>query len=769
MSQLSSQLLNSISPNQAPGAPRIGVTESLNAPGLSVAQPYSSGAALAAQLLSVLGGAGNVIEKAGGLVEQQRREREREQAKAEQSLRGAASLVARTDAPEIVRQIQSGELPLATDITAGEFADAVASAKLPPGQPFAYADEYRRILEPAIAEAVANRVSVVKDTARKEGLATLAQRAIGSPDQAGIESAFAEAKDHFGKYLTEDQIAAGVVLPALQTAAAAGDSAGFNHAAAVLGDRFGADVARLRNQLQGQERQNQAVAQDGATNAVLGELRQGAPVQSVLQRIDAMTGQTIDEERAKSLRQVVVGQAQAANVNTLRSRILNATITPDEVGNQVRAASQLAPTDPGYIPAETGSEILNQATRAVKFNLAEAQVKSVLLGAPGYLNGPQHNEAFTKTVGPEGAGFIDATGHIASPPNLAGSILAARIIPPAVRDTVLGNLTGDDAGDIANAAQVVGAIGNSSPRLYAQLLDAAGPNVRPVLDAAVTAYQRGQLDNPIKAAKAIQSIRAARDAKPELPAIDTDIAKEIKAASSKPLETVATDVLDGIRRDTPQAVDRLLGLDYLNPDPTSNGPSADVAKRVEGWVAQRYTELRNRLPAATALDAAKKYADAQARNSIDFVRWDGSVTPVLIDKGEGLRLPENLRWAPGFDDEARADLTKAGHDPADVVTLRPYTDPTAAASNADPLAGFGWVFVDHFGDPIRDDAGKLILYRPSAELTDRTAAGRKLFDDKAAAYIPPKSLGESLAPVQYPGEPSTDYGRRIGRKRPGEL
>ncbi|MCC6971062.1 MAG: hypothetical protein IT434_12660 [Phycisphaerales bacterium] len=755
--------------NQPIPIPSVGVTQTLNAPGV-VPLPYTEdrGAQLADSILRGIGYAGRL---AGDIAEEKRRmaiEQQRIDELAKASHEGAARLAVGTALPRIADEIWSRKLVVPDGLTPEEFATEYVKQHSA-DRPEAYRDYYARLAVPSIVREIYAHRRAMADQAQSEDLALRSQANTVETDAAAMLARVSESRKLYPN-VPESELVGKLVLPALDAASKSGDAGTFNAANKALGDLFPAQrqaaerefadtIARLQR-----ERGQLAEAR---VYGLIGDIGQGGELpESVVAAIDAEhEAGNLGAEKAVALRGFVVHTAQSRFADALSGKVLRGEIDPATLAERVGEATKRDPGAVDYLDPDRGRALLNQAADVTARDVARQRVSLVLSGAPGYLTSAADGAAFDDVL--KGAGIIDGLGRVARPDDLAASVLRARILPRSISETLVANLTGSDANDSAGAARAVGMIAAGSPRLFADLVDAAGPKLEPALTAAADEYARGRLSNQSTAPKSLSLIRDTLAAEPPAEKPGDDVLADLKRDKIDPT-VKAGEIIKAAREDFPHTKDTLLGFDFLNPDPSMGTPGQDVTSLASKWYADRFRELRTRLPREQALQSAETYAKSKVENSIDFVRWGDVVSPVLIDRGRGLRMPEGLRWGDGFEDEAKADLTAAGHDPADVAAMRPMLEP-ATGPGVDPTSRMGWAFLNGDGDPITDAQGRVLIFRPSDKLATQNAEFRRLLDQKAGNFKPAGGAMNFLLPPRLPSETDTEYMRRMGRKRPGEF
>lgn len=705
-------------------APRTAITGELYAPGLAIPQPVSRGVVLAQQLAAAIGITGEVFDELGDQAERRRIEQEQLDAKNKETHKGLAQTHLGQYIPRLAAELSEGKHQIPKGMTIAEYTDQLIAGELVNDN---FSAEYKELFRQRATEDVnrllTDRAMRTRIEARDAILDTLSVR-LDDRDLTteGAAAVWAEAK-RVAPELSEAQLYDKVIRPARDRAVDTGDPYLFPIVYKALPEQLQGD--KLSYQLRAEARRREL--DESAANATRNELfrrsREGASLPALLDDLErARTQNIIPHEEAGQIRQFFINRVQQRGANDLRASIFRGTAKPEDVEAILQRAVSLPEDDPFHLDPITAQGIRDFAAERQKVSVAKRQALFVLGGAPGNLTEIQHGTAIAELLGPDNAGYIDEANRIADPGRLATSLLHARIIPGQVRQTLIQAITSESPAEIADAAQVVGAIAVGNPRMYARLLDDAGPSLRPVLDAAAEQFGRGLLADPAKAKAAVEKIRTAQEAIQEIPRpspqIVADLRRETRVDPTATLDRETDRILETVRDKHPHAKNYgIFHRDWLWGDPSLAAPNVNIRRRVEGWYTQRYAELQSRLPREEAIAEAKKYATAMVENTIDFVRWGDQVQPVLIDSGDGLALPPGLRWGQGFEEEARKDIAAAGFDPEDIASMRPLLNPITAPGE-DPEAGMGWVYVNSRGDDIRDDRGRLIVFRPA----DKTRA-----------------------------------------------
>jgi len=221
--------------------PSQGVSESLQAPGLSVQPAVSPAANLVGQLLTALGQAGSTANDYS-----QYKARERHMAKEEDALQqGLASQNGSADLPVIQSEVENGKLRIPDGLKGDEITawtrDYVAS-RVHKDMPQAYRDHYVAMLTPSVERALLNRQGEEAKLAGENNISLLpsAVNTAESPQHIkGILDTARTISKQSGLNYTEDQIYAKVVLPAAAVTADAGkDRKRLEMYQSILGERF---------------------------------------------------------------------------------------------------------------------------------------------------------------------------------------------------------------------------------------------------------------------------------------------------------------------------------------------------------------------------------------------------------------------------------------------------------------------------------------------------------------------------------------------------
>ncbi len=708
-------------PRTADSIPRQDIA-ALAIPGIEATNTiYDEGLRQFAMLQKALGLGGDLVEAAGNVARQERAENDRIELDAAALHRASAMQRADELAPTIIAEIRANRI-IPGDLDPDEAARVLLAQYVPDDDNISptYRTAFLDRATPRLVQAFADqRTTILRDVDRE-----IVDRLGGAAAKATSREEFQASINEARRLIpnaTTDEIDQRIVLTAAQTAAIEGDPHGMlDIALDFLGGRHPDKQAALRTQAVGVQRARANAAESHAINDLYALSNDGSPHGVILSRLaEHRASGAIPESRVDDLRRDFIRRGQAETERTIRTRILAGTITADEVRAETLRAAQFPADDVRHIDPATAQVLTNQARERDAENVALRHAVAVLSGGDGVLT-KAHDNAIARIVGPSGAGFIDRANRVANPIGLTNAILQARQLPSEVRDTLLANLTSNVPAEIATAAEAVGALAVGDPGIFAAMLDAAGDTVDPILTQAAEEYRRGRLQEPSTREQAVQRIRAAASATQPAQRTPTAIIDDLQAGRPNwTLETEADSILAAIAAGHEHAKNRgLFGLDMLWRDPPRAMADHNVRQMVGRWFADRFERNRFQMSRGRALSAARDYAEAMTRNSVDFVRWNGLVTPVLIDDGQGTPLPEAFRWGQNFEQEAKFELEQAGFDPQEVEP-RPFTSPQDGQ--------VGWQFIDANGSPLVNDAGELIIYRPNEHTANFNAKDRRRF------------------------------------------
>lgn len=471
---------------------------------------------------------------------------------------------------------------------------------------------------------------------------------------------------------------------------------------------------------------NREATERAAKDDIAGARMEGQSFEALQAKVLSYRGKIGDDIVENEL-QSVTRLFQGRSEDQLRNAIINDSLTPVQLVDEIKARAALPDTDPNHLDPHTAQTLLSEQAQEHASHLARDQVIDALKGGDLLATESQHGSAFVKLVGPEGYGLIDAHNKIVDPAKLGADIARLRLFPQALQQTVVSNLQDPDPAAAAAGAQVAGMLSQTSPRLYAQLVEEAGPGTRAMLDKAAEEYQFKRLQTPESQSASVDRIRAAGQAEKDRPPPDqaSTAYAEFQMGGQKAFETYLADLVTKA------------GGNVAWADDWFNNPDVEDRQGAHGEMRRWYIERYNQLPDATEAQRkteAGKYATSQLRNNYDFVRWNDVVAPVSIKGDNGQQLPENLRWGQGYAEEAHADLKAAGFDESKIkiLGLKPFTTPRVEQGE-NPEGKMGWAFVVPTGILVNDQ-GDPVVYRPTDQAQTNRAKMQQAIADQEAAY-----------------------------------
>ncbi len=321
------------------------ISESFATPGLDITPPVVSNTTN--QLLDILGIASSTIGYMGRQAEEERATQERyaahmaalsekERRQVEMADAGRAALDFQTMYPQVEDDFLTGKVKAPED--EGAFiADFIARNTA--GASPAYADKFRELAQPRLADQIVKQRQRIRADSLKEYETDYRNAAVAASSPAELGDVLIAAKGVFGDR-SDNEIMGALFVPALRQAAQVGDVQRFNNVKALLGDRFLADQqdAQLRldaHQSAATEATNRAFRDD-----IAGQILNGTPweairdramswrdkvgdnmVESEVSRIDAQIRQRDEQIRERAIGQykqdfttATIGDA-AANMN----------------------------------------------------------------------------------------------------------------------------------------------------------------------------------------------------------------------------------------------------------------------------------------------------------------------------------------------------------------------------------------------------------------------------------------------------------------------
>lgn len=145
---------------------RVGISESLAAPGLASPPPVSRGVTLANQLQSALGSTAQAVHLAGRVSASERRDQQEQQRLTNLALRGQASQSAKETQPALIEAIENGDIRFDDAGGTDETINALI-ARETEGLGEAYTTAFSNAIKPALAKAFAEQQTREQDKNRE--------------------------------------------------------------------------------------------------------------------------------------------------------------------------------------------------------------------------------------------------------------------------------------------------------------------------------------------------------------------------------------------------------------------------------------------------------------------------------------------------------------------------------------------------------------------------------------------------------------------------
>ena len=647
-----------------------------------VAEP-SQGVNDAAQLMVAFGRAGDLASGIASVMRQDQAEQERQAMLAERkamkderlrekeaALQEGQGVLSWTEqSSDIIGKVDRGEDGFAFDPSrSNEDQAKLIVGVLTEGMPTEAAQGYARRAVPMIAQQFeAKRRALIENT--NATLLEAAQaRALVATTPEELSAAFEASSVIPG--MTDVQRYSATYLTALRSAI--NDPARFDvidkamPAGMLAPERIDARMKMMAAQAQAAKAQATQIE-----DAVYGLSFKG-DVTGALELINAQAGKSIPFEKAQQMRGQIVKNAQNTLENNVRLGIMGG-MTADQVREMIAPNLQLSESDPAFVSAQTADQLVRFAEQQQEFDLSKAQVKAALVsGGAVNLTDAQHGKAVFEVF--QETGVIGAGNQITNGEAFADGLTMAPAFSSEMRQVILSNLSSNNPANRLETAKAIGRM-MANPMMAVRLDDMAGSNrsLRAMFQYAADSYRAGKFNNPNTANDTVMGMAQAGEV-----AAKADGTSPFEVAAQKAIakDTVKDvgDLVNGLSAFYPSMVATRFGIDWINPDYTPD-PVAGMAvmDRIASWYTDARTNFRDR-PEAEAKKAALDMTKARIIDAVDMVKWDGNVIPTSIDGvlGTAYKMPANLRWAPEFEDEARADMAKQGVPADDVSRPTPF-------------------------------------------------------------------------------------------------
>lgn len=296
--------ISAMSRNGTRGIPRIGQTETLDAPGV-VPMPVDTTAEQTIQdFASIFGLAGQLAEQTRQERDRTKARNEREQQAIDQSLIGNGAQAGAIDLPGIAGAIERGEVAPLEGEDSATFAKRIVAMRTQ-GQPDKYGEGYARVTD-NIAAAAENMKTRAVIAGRKMALESNESAAISARTPEELNAAYEGARAIPGMSGPEGELQAraSTYLSALRSWAARGKRDEFNMVLGVMGEGlFKGEIEQAKMQLSMREGQQQSAVNNDFRNTV-GQMAMNyydgkATAESIRQYIDGAPGADAETRRTQ--------------------------------------------------------------------------------------------------------------------------------------------------------------------------------------------------------------------------------------------------------------------------------------------------------------------------------------------------------------------------------------------------------------------------------------------------------------------------------------
>ena len=446
--------------------PQMGITESLNAPGLIPIGPDDRSARVAAQFDAALAAAGSIVHTLAVDAERQRIEQDRVDAKAERLDAGHGSYAARLKAPARVQEVLDGKMQPPPGVSMDEWVQSVVDQDASGMSP-AFREAYAKQIGPSLVDAWATRSNQVSEQARTTtNTYIFSGAASDTPTQQWIDEYKAN-----NPQANDVQARAAVGFAKAEYAANTRDGAMLESAIKDAGlesiDKI--KVESLRAKYRSEQTKFEQDQSDNAENTYVDRINNGEVPATVRDDLSKDTSLT---PRAKlNLKRMLDGQiekstneAQAANFNTFARDIelgrwmVNPGGTPsiDTTISDIERRAFLDPNDPNFISHGQMSFLLNSIKNQIHY---DAGVEAVNAAFTDIANGrtstfvatQRDDKAVVKVLGDRGILNVTPNGEkdpivntVSNPIDFARTVSEFGRVPEQVSDKIAAQMAAGD-------------------------------------------------------------------------------------------------------------------------------------------------------------------------------------------------------------------------------------------------------------------------------------------------------------------------------------
>ena len=735
--------------------PSVGITETLNAPGLEIPGFADRGANMAKQMLQILSLSGEAaVQGMYNIREERYQAREakmdakaeaaaqREQANQDKVQLHAQSVLehgngvqqAEVDAPAILNQIRTNQVVLADNDPKKieENARALLEAKTQ-GMT---ADQQRGYIDHLLPH-VMNASVQQKDAIDRENNGLIANE-LGSTLDAGTGVEQVRTAAEFAGIKPSD-VDKNIVAPAALRAVETGDYERAKELASSVPNN-----AHLLTQIELAQKKNDAVEKKQANYDATSEITAALtdPTTNPQEILDLTKKHTESgaltpaQSRAFTSAAVSLGQKQTANsVNELA----NNGADPDEVAAALDPLTKNDPRSLNYVPPNEARTIYHRSLQtyqneqkqqlgiAVQNGAFDTRDDAKEFMASAYSDDPNSKDFLSfesrsqvlsqiKARKEEKASTIRVQsalggGGVLMNPDEDGKAFTAELNSKGIIDADLQTIKNPIA--LAQAVNVAQFVPKSVVSTIASNLSSSSvPRVQSAALAAVEMSHEGgqgfhdlfnKLSHPHQMAllTAVQEIEMSGSPQTLTPAAAAHVSQVYQDASKNPAEDhvlKAQAVLDKYRVNVPDVVKGIV----------SAGGGEDESGNVKNFIDAKYrdafTVAIQTMPLTKATEYAKEYATHQFGANYDTVTFNGNSRVIPISDQTGKMLSPDLRWQKEFEAEALKDLASEKIDASRYTTMRPYQLPSGKQ---------GWAYVNENDQLLVDKAGYPVVYTPS--------------------------------------------------------
>ena len=490
MSQLSTGELDLTQRRSSPRIriERTGITESLGAPGIAAIGNDSADANLLAQFDQALGIAGQFANQAETTMVRERLKDERAQAAQDQIEQGQASIDVSVDLAQDADRLQDTGLDFFAELgqsgqSLEDYVDVLFEQRTE-GMSDAYKQRYEQSFKPRYISGLLARRRQLQEEAKIEVIGALGNSLAGARSAEEMR-AIMESMKTMDPDINVLEQKAPLISIGLE-AAARGDDQQAKAVLDVLGNDYQTEQSRIIRTQQATDERFQAERESNVFDMIQSRIEMDDPAEMIESMIKSQedtftTDLPIQRLRGKlaSREAGKVQDQQQQNLNTTRVQVRLGVYPendPNKAAAEIINAMTLPPSDPGFIPATSGSALLDDIERSLKTDAYRVAVESKLLGDDTLPLTASYDSALDQALADRGL--------VETIPNNNGQALVRSIIDPrglayasdvagrvttSVRQVIAAGLAGDRE-QASQAAQAYTALYRQNPVLAEQVM-----------------------------------------------------------------------------------------------------------------------------------------------------------------------------------------------------------------------------------------------------------------------------------------------------------